>query len=56
MVIVWVALDRGSVVVEDRLVGFASQGILVPSAAGFTSSSCKTSVLSALDSDVLVYF
>ena len=50
---VWVALDRGSVVVEGRLVGLASQGIPVPSVAGFTSSSCRTSVLSSLGVDVI---
>ena len=50
---VWVALDRGSVFFEDRLVGLALQGIPVPSAAGFTSSSCRTSVLSSLGVDVI---
>ena len=30
VVMVWVALDRGSVIVEGRLVSFASQGIPVP--------------------------
>ena len=39
MVLVWVALDRGSVVVEGRLVGLALKGIPVPLVAGFTSSS-----------------
>ena len=38
-----VDLDWGSVVVDSRLVGLASQGITVPSVAGFTSSSCRTS-------------
>ena len=50
---VWLALDRGSVVVEGRLVGLVSQGIPVPSVAGFTSSSCRTSVLSSLGVDVI---
>ena len=36
-----VDLDGGSVVVDGRLVGFISQGIPVPSVAGFTSSSCS---------------
>ena len=49
---VWVALDCGSVVVEGRLVGLASQGLPVPSVAGFTSS-CGTSVLSSLGADVI---
>ena len=53
MVIVWGALDRGSVVVEGRLVGLASQGIPVPSVAGFNSSSCRTSVLSSPGVDVI---
>ena len=53
VVMVWIALDRGSVVVEDGLVGLASQGIPVPSVAGFTSSSCRTSVLSSLGVDVI---
>ena len=53
VVLVWAALDRGSVVVEGRLVGLASQGIPVPSVAGFTSSSCRTSVLSSLGVDVI---
>ena len=53
VVMVWVALDRGSVVVEGRLIGLASQGIPVPSVAGFSSSSCRTSVLSSLGVDVI---
>ena len=53
MVMVWIALDCGSMVVEDGLVGLASQGIPVPSVAGFTSSSCRTSVLSSLGVDVI---
>ena len=53
MVLVWVALDRGSVVVEGRLVGLALKGIPVPLVAGFTSSSCRTSVLSSLGVDVI---
>ena len=36
-----VDLDWGSVVVDGRLVGLASQGIPVPSVAGFTSSLLK---------------
>ena len=50
---VQVDLGCGSVVVDDRLVGLASQGIPVPSVAGFTSSSCRTSVLSSLGVDVI---
>ena len=53
VVMVWVALDHGSVIVEGRLVGLALQGIPVPSVAGFTSSSCRTSVLSSLGVDVI---
>ena len=53
---VWGALDCGRVVVEDRLVGLASQGIPVPSVAGFTFSSCRTSVLSSLGVDVIWYY
>ena len=50
---VQVDLGCGSVVVDDRLVGLASQGIPVPSVAGFTSSTCRTSVLSSLGVDVI---
>ena len=50
---VQVDLGCGSVVVDGRLVGFASQGIPVPSVAGFTSSSCRTSVLSSFGVDVI---
>ena len=39
VVMVWVPLDRGSMVVEGRLVVLVWQGIPVPSVAGFTSSS-----------------
>ena len=53
VVMVRVALDYGRVVVDGRLVGLASQGIPVPSVAGFTSSSCRTSVLSSLGVDVI---
>ena len=48
-----VDLDCGSVVVDGRLIGFASQGIFVPSVAGFTSSSCRTLVLSSFGVDVI---
>ena len=50
---VLVALDCGSVVVDGRLVDLASQGIPVPSIAGFTSSSGRTSVLSSFGVDVI---
>ena len=53
MVMVRVDLDCGSVVVDGRLVCLALQGIPVPSVAGFTSSSCRTSVLSSLGVDVI---
>ena len=48
-----VDLDCGGVVVDGGLVALASQGIPVPSVAGFTSSSCRTSVLSSLGVDVI---
>ena len=51
LVMVRVGLDCGIVVVDGRLVGLASQGIPVPSVAGFTSSSCRTLVLSSLGVD-----
>ena len=53
VVMVRVDLDCGSVVVDDRLVGLALQGIPVPSVAGFTSSSGRTSVLSSFVVDVI---
>ena len=54
VVMVWVGLDWGSVVVEGRLVGLALQGIPVPSVAGFTSSSCRTLVLSDFGVDDMI--
>ena len=53
VVMVQVGLGCGSVVVDDRLVALASQGIPVPSVADFTSPSCRTSVPSSLGVDVI---